>query len=110
MGFVELRGMSRREKESAMSHYFGAKNAQHKAMVTMFLSLIGVSVVGSLVFVLKQIANAPEGYENETGFHYVAPQAELISRRESSEDTEWQRIVRPSKAAFKSVPVSSASR
>ena len=78
-------------------------------MVTLLLSLVGVSVVSSVVFVLKQAANAPEGYEDESGFHNVAPQADRISRRDSTEsDTQWQSVA--PKAALKSVPVSSLSR
>ena len=79
-------------------------------MVTLLLSLFGVSVVSSVVFLLRQVKNAPEGYEDETGFHYVTLQADRISRRYSSgSDADLQSLARSSKAAFKSISISSPS-
>ncbi|MBL9214554.1 MAG: hypothetical protein JNG83_03665 [Opitutaceae bacterium] len=42
-------------------------------MITLLLTLAGVLILaGFCVFVIA-VAQAPEGYEDELGFHYVRP-------------------------------------
>ncbi len=47
----------------------GGRN-QARAMTTLLLALLALTVVGSVVTFFA-VRHAPEGYEDETGFHAV---------------------------------------
>ena len=52
-------------------------------MLTIGLSLAAVSALGLLVY---QLQKAPEGYEDDTGFHFIkrAPGAKVVRSRKAT--------------------------
>jgi hypothetical protein len=49
---------------------FGAKTALYVGMI-VFMSLLGVALLGSFVYLMFNLINAPEGSEDTDGFHYT---------------------------------------
>ena len=40
-------------------------------MIIAVLSLLGISLLGSVGFIAVNLSKAPEGYEDEDGFHHA---------------------------------------
>ena len=50
-------------------------------MITVALSLVGLSLLGSVGFIAANLSKAPQGYQDEYGFHEVRTTPRDTSRQ-----------------------------